>query len=71
VPADYETRLDRLETALGIGPTLHLCLLPGEDKAAKLAEVKRAHGLGDDDPVEVIVHEIVFGEWPLRDSGHE
>jgi hypothetical protein len=70
MPADYEARLERLEMAWGIGPTLHLWLLPSENKAAKLAEVKRAHGLMDDDTVQVIVHEIVFVEWPLRDSAH-
>jgi hypothetical protein len=56
---------------MGIGPTLHLFLFPGGDKTAKLAEIKRAHGLGDDDPVEVIVHRILFVEWPRRDSAHE
>jgi hypothetical protein len=65
MPADYENRLDRFETEWGMGPTLHLGVVPEEDKGAKLAELKWSNGLREDDPLEVTVHEIVSVERPL------
>ena len=61
---DFETRLDRLEAAQGIGIPQFLVLMPGEDKAAKLAEFRRERGLSDDYPVSVL--EVVFVESPIR-----
>ena len=53
---DYETRLDRLESELGIGVPQHIVILPGEDQAARLAAFRRERGLSDDHPVIVHLH---------------
>ena len=60
---DYETRLDRLEAAQRIGTPQILVLMPGEDKATKLAEFRKERGLSDDHPVSVM--EVVIVEPPI------
>ena len=62
--ADYENRLDKLGAELGIGVPQHIVILPGEDRATKLAVFRRERGLSDDHPV--VVHLITFPEWPIR-----
>jgi hypothetical protein len=60
---DFETRLERLEAAQGIGIPQILVLMPGEDEAAKVAAYRRDRGLNDHHPVGVL--KVVFVEWPL------
>ncbi len=60
---DYETRLDRLEAAKGIGIPQILVLMPSEDEASSGAEFRRERGLSANDPVQVI--RVVYPEWPV------
>lgn len=53
--ADYESRLERLEAAAGVGIPQILVVYPGEDEAAKVAEFRRERGLSDNHPVTVMV----------------
>jgi hypothetical protein len=66
VARDYETRLERLETAKGINVPQILVLMPGEDKTAKLAEFRRERGLCEDHPISML--EVVYVDSPHRPS---
>jgi hypothetical protein len=61
--ADYERRLEKLEQEAGqFSGTANMILVylhPGEDKAAKVAEAKLAHGLGEDDSDRILVIQFV------------
>ena len=65
---DYETRLDRLEATQGIGIPQILVVVPGEDKAAKVAEFRRERELGDDHPVSVMVVRYVDSATSADDN---
>jgi hypothetical protein len=58
---NYDKRLERLEQATfsEAGNMIVLLLKPGEDEAAKVAEAKLEHGLGEDDSAKIIAVQFV------------
>jgi hypothetical protein len=70
--ADYERRLEKLEQeAAQFSGTANMILVylhPGEDKAAKVAEAKLEHGLGENDSGRILVVQFVAADGNGREA---
>ena len=69
---DYERRLCKLEQEAGqLSGTANMVVVllhPGDDEAAKVAEAKLEHGLGENDSDRILLLQLVAADGDGREA---